>query len=159
MFRPENTRREHLDPNSYSWCLMRYAIIMFIHYRLITFLPQIGIELSGAFTTFLYLYLCVSCVHRNVLFVNLEYDAFAANSTHKHIFFFLPPSTVPGWIVLTSADDRAMKFWGGFISVAQHNLCALSDTNTAVLVLSTLLTTSNLLMNLYVHRHLVYESP
>ena len=63
---------------------------------------------------------------------------------HKHIFFFLPPSTVPCWIVLTSPDDRAMKFWGGFTSVAQHNLCALLDTNTVVLVLCTLLTTSNL---------------
>lgn len=38
---------EHLDPNSYSWCVMRYAIVKYIRASLLNFLPQIGIELPG----------------------------------------------------------------------------------------------------------------
>ncbi len=38
---------EHSDPNSYSWCLLRYAIVKFIRNSLVSFLPQIGIELPG----------------------------------------------------------------------------------------------------------------
>ena len=38
---------EHLDPNSYSWCLMRYALFRLINNSLLTFLPQIGLELQG----------------------------------------------------------------------------------------------------------------
>lgn len=40
-------QQEHCDPNSYSWCLMRFAIMRSVLINLRTFLPQIGIELSG----------------------------------------------------------------------------------------------------------------
>ncbi|XP_064619402.1 dmX-like protein 1 isoform X3 [Lineus longissimus] len=36
---------EHLDPNSYSWCVMRYAIIKTILRNMRIFLPNVGIEL------------------------------------------------------------------------------------------------------------------
>ncbi len=38
---------EHSDPNSYSWCLLRYAIVKLIRNSIVSFLPQIGIELPG----------------------------------------------------------------------------------------------------------------
>ena len=38
--------QEHLDPDSYSWCLMRYAVVHYIRHSLVTFLPTIGIELQ-----------------------------------------------------------------------------------------------------------------
>ncbi|XP_074651608.1 dmX-like protein 2 [Tubulanus polymorphus] len=37
---------EHLDPNSYSWCLMRYAVIKFITNQIKKFLPMIGFEIA-----------------------------------------------------------------------------------------------------------------
>jgi len=43
----ESSLNEHLDSSSYSWCLMRYAIVKYVRHSFITFLPQIGIELSG----------------------------------------------------------------------------------------------------------------
>ncbi|XP_070175544.1 dmX-like protein 2 isoform X2 [Littorina saxatilis] len=39
-------QQEHCDPNSYSWCLMRYAIMRSILANLRAFLPQVGIELT-----------------------------------------------------------------------------------------------------------------
>ncbi|XP_076465247.1 dmX-like protein 2 isoform X2 [Babylonia areolata] len=39
-------QQEHCDPNSYSWCLMRYAIMRAVLLNLRLFLPQVGIELS-----------------------------------------------------------------------------------------------------------------
>lgn len=39
-------QQEHCDPTSYSWYLMRYAILRAVISHLRTFLPQIGIELS-----------------------------------------------------------------------------------------------------------------
>lgn len=38
---------EHLNPKSYSWCLMRYAIVRYVSHSLKTFLPKVGMELSG----------------------------------------------------------------------------------------------------------------
>jgi len=43
----DTSHDEHLDSSSYSWCLMRYAIVKYVRHSFITFLPQIGIELSG----------------------------------------------------------------------------------------------------------------
>ncbi|KAL8625455.1 hypothetical protein ACOMHN_018600 [Nucella lapillus] len=39
-------QQEHCDPNSYSWCIMRYAIMRAVIMNLRSFLPQVGIELS-----------------------------------------------------------------------------------------------------------------
>lgn len=39
--------QEHIDPSSYSWCLIRFAIIQLVLHNLNTFLPQVGIELQG----------------------------------------------------------------------------------------------------------------
>ncbi len=38
---------EHMNPNSYSWCLMRYAIIKYVLFNLTSFLSVIGVELQG----------------------------------------------------------------------------------------------------------------
>ena len=38
---------EHVDPHSYSWCLLRYVIVYHVRRQLVAFLPQIGIELPG----------------------------------------------------------------------------------------------------------------
>jgi len=43
--RTDTALNEHLDPNSYSWCLIRFAVVKFIRNSLVNFLPQIGIEL------------------------------------------------------------------------------------------------------------------
>ncbi len=43
---------EHSDPNSYSWCLMRYATVKFLRNSINKFLPQIGIELPGKYFFF-----------------------------------------------------------------------------------------------------------
>ncbi|ELU10253.1 hypothetical protein CAPTEDRAFT_201231 [Capitella teleta] len=43
--RNEQGLSAHLDPNCYSWCLLRYAIIYHIRRSLLAFLPSIGIEL------------------------------------------------------------------------------------------------------------------
>lgn len=48
LIRSEDRLREHIDPNSYSWCLMRYAVIKFIGQSLRSFLPKIGMDLAGA---------------------------------------------------------------------------------------------------------------
>lgn len=37
--------QQHTDPNSYAWCLIRYTIVKLVLNNLLTFLPQIGIEL------------------------------------------------------------------------------------------------------------------
>ena len=49
IFRNISGQEEHCDPNSYSWCLMRYTILRSFINNLRLFLPQIGIELSGQF--------------------------------------------------------------------------------------------------------------
>ncbi|XP_064608806.1 dmX-like protein 2 isoform X2 [Liolophura sinensis] len=38
--------QEHIDPSSYSWCLIRFAIIQLVLHNLNTFLPLVGIELQ-----------------------------------------------------------------------------------------------------------------
>ena len=38
---------EHSDPNSYSWCLMRYVVLKLVVYKIQGFLPLSGIELAG----------------------------------------------------------------------------------------------------------------
>lgn len=40
---------EHVNPKSYSWCLMRYAIIKLSIYNINQFLTVIGIEPHGKF--------------------------------------------------------------------------------------------------------------
>jgi len=45
--RDEAAMNEHLNPKSYSWCLMRYAIVRYVFHSLKTFLPKVGMELSG----------------------------------------------------------------------------------------------------------------
>ncbi|XP_052099551.1 dmX-like protein 2 isoform X2 [Mytilus californianus] len=37
--------QQHTDPNSYSWCLIRYTIVKLVLNNLLSFLPVIGIEL------------------------------------------------------------------------------------------------------------------
>ena len=49
----ETSQNEHLDSSSYSWCLMRYAIVKYVRHSFVTFLPQIGIELSGSLRFFI----------------------------------------------------------------------------------------------------------
>ncbi len=67
--RNDTAMMEHLDPNSYSWCLMRYSIVKYIHHSLRTFLPHIGIELPGEWIVLLTLQVCsnwpISCHHIN----------------------------------------------------------------------------------------------
>ncbi|KAK6180445.1 hypothetical protein SNE40_012599 [Patella caerulea] len=41
-----NNMQQHCDPNSYSWCLIRYCIVHHVLNNLQTFLPTIGIELA-----------------------------------------------------------------------------------------------------------------
>ena len=36
-----------MNPNSYSWCLMRYAIIKYVLVNLTTFLGVVGVETQG----------------------------------------------------------------------------------------------------------------
>ena len=38
---------EHSDPNSYSWCLMRYAVIRLAQQILEKFINVAGIEMPG----------------------------------------------------------------------------------------------------------------
>lgn len=38
---------EHSDSNSYSWCLMRYAVLKLVVTKIQSFLPLSGIELAG----------------------------------------------------------------------------------------------------------------
>jgi len=48
-FKPVKRRdaamNEHLDPNSYSWCLLRHVIVKYIRQSLLSFLPKIGIDI------------------------------------------------------------------------------------------------------------------
>ncbi|XP_070543555.1 dmX-like protein 2 isoform X2 [Ptychodera flava] len=41
-----STLEEHADYNSYSWCLMRYATVRLVLFKLQGFLPSVGIELA-----------------------------------------------------------------------------------------------------------------
>lgn len=47
LLRNEVSANEHLDPNSYSWSIMRYAVVKYIHHTMTTFLPEVGIEVAG----------------------------------------------------------------------------------------------------------------
>ena len=47
VFRSLTTTHQHDDPNSYTWCLVRYAAVHLVLHNLTLFLPQIGIELAG----------------------------------------------------------------------------------------------------------------
>ncbi|ESO86706.1 hypothetical protein LOTGIDRAFT_235301 [Lottia gigantea] len=38
--------QQHSDPNSYSWCLIRYCIVHHIYHNIQLFLPLVGIELA-----------------------------------------------------------------------------------------------------------------
>ena len=38
---------DHLDHDSYSWCLMNYTISKLVLHNLQTFLPDVGFELTG----------------------------------------------------------------------------------------------------------------
>ncbi|XP_055901191.1 dmX-like protein 2 isoform X3 [Biomphalaria glabrata] len=44
--RKKKVNTEHSDPNSYSWCLIRYSVIKSVINNLAVFFPQIGTELS-----------------------------------------------------------------------------------------------------------------
>ncbi|CAH1797131.1 unnamed protein product [Owenia fusiformis] len=37
--------QQHSDPTSYSWCLLRYAIMKYVLNNMKTFLPQVGLEI------------------------------------------------------------------------------------------------------------------
>ncbi|XP_023930909.1 dmX-like protein 2 [Lingula anatina] len=43
---PDPRMQEHLDPDSYSWCLMRYALVKYACHSFLTFLPIAGLELQ-----------------------------------------------------------------------------------------------------------------
>ena len=49
IFRPMLAVRQHTDPNSYSWCLIRYSIVKLVRHSLLSFLPHIGLEIQGKF--------------------------------------------------------------------------------------------------------------
>jgi hypothetical protein len=38
---------EHMDPNSYSWCIMRFAIVKYLLNNITKFLNLIGLEPQG----------------------------------------------------------------------------------------------------------------
>merc|ERR1719209_2761425 len=42
----EISTKEHLDPQSYSWCLLRYVIVRYVLHHLRLFLPTAGLEVS-----------------------------------------------------------------------------------------------------------------
>lgn len=58
---PHKENTEHSNPASYSWCVMRLAIVKMLQCQLQDFLNMAGIELQGSF-----FYLFYSC--------NVEYD-------------------------------------------------------------------------------------
>ena len=79
---------EHSDPNSYSWCLMRYAIAKCIRNSLVGFLPQIGIELPGE----LFIAVVVpKCFIKHMCFIVLYFHGHAVFSLEiaKKCFFVL----------------------------------------------------------------------
>ena len=44
--------KDHLDHESYGWCLMNYTISKLVLHNLQTFLPDVGFELTGTFLKF-----------------------------------------------------------------------------------------------------------
>ena len=44
---PDRENTEHSNPNSYSWCVMRLAIIKMVQHQLQEFLYVAGIEIQG----------------------------------------------------------------------------------------------------------------
>ena len=46
---PKNENTQHSDPNSYAWCLMRYACISLSQALLEKFLSLAGVEPSGKY--------------------------------------------------------------------------------------------------------------
>lgn len=38
-----------MNPNSYSWCLMRYAIVKYVLINITSFLGVVGIEPNGKY--------------------------------------------------------------------------------------------------------------
>lgn len=42
--------KDHLDHESYGWCLMNYTIAKLVLHNLQTFLPDVGFELTGVYT-------------------------------------------------------------------------------------------------------------
>jgi hypothetical protein len=47
MYRSTQQSEEHLDPNSYSWCILRFATIRLAKHYITQFLLVAGIELPG----------------------------------------------------------------------------------------------------------------
>ena len=45
--RKKTEARDHLDPESYGWCLMNYTIGKLVLTNLQSFLPDVGFELTG----------------------------------------------------------------------------------------------------------------
>lgn len=49
--RKKTEARDHLDPESYGWCLMNYTIGKLVLTNLQSFLPDVGFELTGKIKT------------------------------------------------------------------------------------------------------------
>jgi WD40 repeat protein len=96
----ETSSNEHLDPNSFSWCLMRYAIIKYIHHCLVIFLPQIGIEISE-------LPVCSPLVHSiHKTLEQWETDL----KNHLEKFDSAPPNYIPGVFIESSFSGSVSIF-------------------------------------------------
>ena len=48
--RKKTEPKDHLDHESYSWCLMNYTIGKLVLHNLQAFLPDVGFELTGLFS-------------------------------------------------------------------------------------------------------------
>lgn len=66
-------QKEHSDPSSYSWCLMRFAILRAVLSNLRTFLPQVGIEITGGIILYFLLFF-VNQPKDFIFILNFKFD-------------------------------------------------------------------------------------
>ena len=84
LFREKIGMLEHADPHSYSWMVLRYAIVRFVTRGLKIFLPQVGIEIGGN-ETYKNYYASVQQICHQVL----TYFAYSLNLSRPSLYFFL----------------------------------------------------------------------
>ncbi|GFO28212.1 Dmx-like protein 2 [Plakobranchus ocellatus] len=107
---------EHTDPGSYSWCIIRYAVIKSVIANLNTFLPQIGIELTELpnASPFLHAVMKVLDQWQDILQSRLD------------LFGGAPNNYIPGLMIDVATGQPLSKLQALFLTENTPFLCARS---------------------------------
>ncbi|GFS07033.1 DmX-like protein 2 [Elysia marginata] len=107
---------EHSDPGSYSWCIIRYAVVKSVISNFSTFLPQIGIELTELPNASPLLHAVMKVLDQWLEVLQSRLDLFGG----------APSNYIPGLMIDVATGQPLSKLQALFLTENTPFLCARS---------------------------------